>query len=103
VSADLDSARRDWENGYRALLATGDRLQRDRLYEQVDVVTAELRKRIGSTFTLSELAELYASAEDWVRAAVAEHASAPGWSRTVAASGDAAFHLYARGAQDYEP
>jgi hypothetical protein len=104
VSSDVDSARRDWESGFRLLLAgAADPVQGERLYAQVEVVAAELRKRIGATFTLTELADLYAGSERWVREAIGEHAATPGWARTAATAGDAAFHLYARGAQDYEP
>ena len=54
-------------------------------------------------FTLRELAESYAGAEEWSRAVVAEQAPAPGWPRTLSLVEAAAFHLYSRGAQDYLP
>jgi hypothetical protein len=47
----------------------------------------ELRKRLGSTFTLEELADLYASSPDF--------SSDPSWLV------DAAFGRYAREAADY--
>ena len=104
VSVDLDSARRDWDVGYRRLLEErGDRERADRLHDQVSAVTAELRKRIGGAFTTAELAGVYAGAERWARDAVADRSSAPGWSRDLTTATDAAFHLYARGAVDYEP
>ena len=100
----MESARRDWEVGYRRLLAeTDDQDARDRLFRQVEVVTEELRRRVGSTFTLAELTSFYAGAETWTREAVSERAATPGWPRTLSLVGDAAFHLYARGAVDYEP
>jgi hypothetical protein len=103
VDVDLDSARRDWASGYRALLGVADRTQGDLLHAQVEAVIAELRKRVGSTFTLGELAAAYAGSERWTREAIAEHAASPGWPRTAAVASDAAFHLYARSAQDYGP
>jgi hypothetical protein len=104
VAEQLDSARRDWDEGYRRLLAEArDPLAAERLHAQVGAVTDELRKRVGSTFTLAELAHAYAGSEQWTRDAVSEHAPTPGWPRTVALAGDAAFHLYARAAVDYEP
>jgi hypothetical protein len=104
VSVDLESARRDWEDGYRRLREQGgDRARADRLHDQVAAVTAELRKRVGGVFTTAELAAAYAGAERWARDAVAERGSATGWSRDVTTATDAAFHLYARGAVDYEP
>jgi hypothetical protein len=66
-------------------------------------VTAELRRRIGETFELEELAAVYADAEGWSRVAVAETEPPPGWPRTLALVEGAAFHLYSRGAVDYAP
>jgi hypothetical protein len=104
VSQSVESARRDWENGYRRLLAeTRDRANAETLHAQVAAVTAELRKRVGGPFTTSELAETYADAERWARDAVSEQAPSPGWPRDLAVATDAAFHLFARGATDYEP
>ena len=61
VSSGLDSARRDWEDGYRRFeLACRDRAQAERLRDQFDLVSAELRRRVGSTFTLAMLADAYA-------------------------------------------
>ena len=67
------------------------------------MVTDELRKRVGSTFTLRELADEYGRADAWARDAVAERARLPGWPRRSAIVEGAAFHLYSRGAVDYEP
>jgi hypothetical protein len=103
VAAELESARRDWEDGYRRLRTEPDRTLANRLHEQVDAVTSELRKRVGGTYTTAELVRAYADAERWGWAAVAERAAAPGWPRTLATAIDAAFYLYARGAVDYEP
>jgi hypothetical protein len=101
---DLDSARRDWEDGYRRLeRASRDELQAERLRLQFDLISAELRRRVGSTFTLAMLADAYAGADTWTRQAVEELAATPGWARSVSMVGDAAFHIYARGAVDYTP
>ena len=104
TEAEVESARREWENGYRRLHEQAQRSREpERLLAQVEAVTAELRRRVGGTFTLQELAATYARAEAWSRAVVAEEAPAPGWPRTLAFVEAAAFHEYARGAQDYEP
>ena len=104
MTVDVGSARRDWEDGYRRfLVASRDPARGDRLHTQVDAITAELRKRVGATYTLAELAATYATSERWLGETVGEHAAAPGWPRTVTLAGDAAFHRYARGAVDYEP
>ena len=102
VSVEL--VRREWEEGYRRLLdQTRGTKDPEALFAQVEAVTEELRKRIGETFTLAQLADMYSGAEDWSRDAVAEHAPVPGWPRTASMAADAAFHLYARGAVDYLP
>jgi hypothetical protein len=104
VSVAVEQARREWEDGYHRLEEhVGDRTLYPRLLAQVEVVTQELRRRVGQTFTLAELAAAYAGAERWVRDAVSERAATPGWPRTLALVGDAAFHLYQRGAVDYTP
>lgn len=104
TEAELESARREWEEGHRRLQDEARReANPERLLRQVDTVFAELRRRVGGTFTLRELAAEYAGAERWSRAVVAERAPAPGWPRTLSLVEAAAFHEYARGAQDYEP
>lgn len=104
MAADVESARREWEIAYRrvgeAARAPGTQ---DGLHRQLRVVTEELRKRVGSTFTLRELADEYGRADDWARDAVAERATYPGWLSSLAIVEGAAFHLYSRGAVDYEP
>ena len=104
MAVDVISARSDWEQGYvRMLDEARDPTLGPRLHAQVEAVTSELRRRVGGTFTLSELATAYVHSEPWAREAVAQHAPAPGWPRTLALVGDAAFYLYARGAVDYVP
>jgi hypothetical protein len=98
----LDVVRREWEDGYRRFEdLSRDRVAGDRLRAQLDVVTDELRKRVGQTFTLEQLAQAYERADEWAREAVSERAATPGWPRTLATVQDAAFHLYQRGAVDY--
>jgi hypothetical protein len=104
VSVVIDVARREWEDGYRRFqVASRDPIAGDRLDAQLEVVTGELRRRIGQTFTLEELVAIYDRAESWVRDVVSEHAATPGWPRTLALVEDTAFHLYQRGAVDYKP
>lgn len=103
MSAEVDSARRDWAAGHRRFLeAARDPLAGDRLHRQVEVLFAELRRRVGGTFTTAELAREYGRADAWGREAVELRAPSAGWSRTFSLSLDEAFHLYGRGAQDYE-
>jgi hypothetical protein len=99
-----DSARREWEEGYRRFeAASRDPAAQERLLRQLEVLTDELRRRVGQTFTLEQLAAAYERADAWALDAVSEQAAGPGWPRTVAMVQDAAFHLYQRGATDYSP
>jgi hypothetical protein len=100
----LEIVRGEWGDGYRRFQdLSRDPVAADRLSLQLEVVTDELRKRVGQTFTLEDLAARYAEADDWVRDAVSERAPTPGWPRTLSTVQDAAFHLYQRGAVDYTP
>jgi hypothetical protein len=104
VVADIEQVRREWQEGHARLLEeVRDPVAAERLWAQVDAVTAQLRRRVGGIFELAELVDAYAGSEVWVREAVGEHAPAPGWPRTLSTVGDAAFHLYSRGAADYTP
>jgi len=100
----VQTARADWQRGFAELEAQrSDARRYARLLGAVDAVTAELRARVGQTFTLEQLVAAYVDAERWGRDAVAERAPYEGWPRDLALVQDAAFHLYARGALDFEP
>ena len=104
VSDDLDRVRGEWEDGHRRLeLAARDEIQAERLLLHLEVIVAELRRRVGGTYSLELLAATYAGADVWSRQVVEEQAATPGWARTVSMVEDAAFHVYARGAVDYRP
>lgn len=104
MSIEVETARREWEESHRRLEAeAGDRRRDERLLEQLETVTSELRRRVGQTFTLAELAAEYARADRWSRDAVAETQPPPGWPRTLTLVTGAAFHRYARAAVDYVP
>jgi hypothetical protein len=104
VRADVESARRDWEEAYRRLEEeVRDPAKADALHSQLEVVSEELRKRVGGTYTLAELAQEYSRADDWARAVVAERAATAGWPRMLSTVEGAAFLLYSRGAVDYDP
>jgi hypothetical protein len=104
VASSVDAARQQWEVGNRRLESqSSDPDVYLRLLAQLEVTTEELRKRVGETFTLAELAEAYNASDHWLRGAVEERVEAPGWQRHLSLVQDAAFHLYARGARDYRP
>jgi hypothetical protein len=92
-----ESARHEWEEGYRRIQTVRDDRRRYRtLMADVDAVRDMLRRQIGQTFTLDELARVYLDADRWMRDLVSD-------SRELPAIGAAAFHLHARGATDYAP
>lgn len=93
----------EWEEGHRRLEGErGDRRRYELLLRQIEAVTEELRKRVGQTYTLAELAAAYRDAERWARETVQERAPGPGWPRDLALVLAAAFHAYRRGASDYQ-
>jgi hypothetical protein len=103
VAPSLLIARHQWEAGLRRV----DELRADapalaRAYRNIDLLTDELRRRVGRTFTLEQLADAYDRSEDWARE-VLEERGAPGWPAQLTLVLDAAFGLYARGAIDYAP
>ncbi|MGH2972856.1 MAG: hypothetical protein ACRDNM_11220 [Gaiellaceae bacterium] len=98
----LELVRHEWADGSRRLEdERGDRNRYRRLLDQVGVVNDELRRRVGGTFTLAELAAAYRDADAWARQAVADRAPGPGWPRDLSLVLAAAFHAYQRGAADY--
>ena len=99
----IQTARTDWERGFAELEAQkSDRRRYARLLDAVDAVTAELRARVGQTFTLDQLVDAYADVDRWGRDAVTERAPYDGWPRDLALVVAAAFHAYERGAVDYQ-
>jgi hypothetical protein len=104
VTAGVEAARSEWEDAYRRLEhARRDPRAAEGLNVQLGVMTDELRKRVGATFTLAELAAEYRRADDWARPKLVESASFPGSLSSVSVVEGAAFHLYSRGAVDFEP
>jgi hypothetical protein len=101
--ADLELARHQWEDGRRAIQRSRtDGARHADLIRRVEVITAELNRRVGQTFTLADLAAVYAASDRWVLEAIhdAFPDERPG---EVSAATDAAFDLYARRALDYAP
>lgn len=103
MSADAtELVQQEWEEGNRRLESErGDRRRYETLLRQIEVVTEELRKQVGQTYTLAQLAAAYREAERWARQAVEERAPSPGWPRDLSLVLAAAFHAYQRGATDY--
>ena len=92
----LQNAVFQWEEGERRLREAPD-LERADLEAALAAVLDELRRRLGSSFSIGELADLYAAGVDWATGIADRHAAGTD-SPWVA---DAAFHRYAREAVDY--
>ena len=100
----LTVVRQEWEEGSRRLEACRGEPRRYRqLLELLELVLDELRKRVGQTYTLSELASAYDDSERWAREVLDERADVPGWPRDLTTVLAAAFAVYQRGASDYVP
>lgn len=97
-------ARHEWAEGSRRLEAARDDGDRyGQLLELLTLVLAELRRRVGQSYTLEELAAAYGESEPWAREVLQERAEIPGWPRELTTVVAAAFDAYQRGASDYEP
>lgn len=106
MSERVANARQQWDAGRRRLEDAGVETARARhLGLLVDAVVDELRRRVGQTYTLADLAQAYEGADDWVRDVV--RTATPPRSRAgirdAALVEDAAFARYAQGAVDYRP
>ena len=101
VSEEL--VQQEWERAAAELEEErADRRRYETLLRQIEIVTEELRKQVGQTYTVAELAGAYRDAERWAREIVEERAPSPGWPRDLALVLAAAFHAYQRGASDYQ-
>lgn len=93
----VELIRHEWSDGARRFEEYRSDPRRYRaLVEELEAVVDELRKQIGQTYTLAELAHAYRDAERWGRAFVAS-------PRDLSVVLAAAFHAYQRGAVDYKP
>jgi hypothetical protein len=92
----LENALYQWREGERRI-ADQPEVTRADLDAATDVVVEELRRRLGSSFVVDELAELYARDTDWALALARRH----GAGTDAAAVVDAAFARYVREAKDY--
>jgi hypothetical protein len=88
-----------WQDGERSIREAP--AERRPVLELVcDQIVAELRRRLGGSFSSAELVELYEAGAPWILPLAASIApEAPwAWEATV---GDAAFNRYLRDAYDY--
>lgn len=87
----IDNALFQWEDGESRVRERGD------LEGPTFAVVEELRRRLGSSFSLAELAALYGAGTDWA----SDVAVSAGVATDAAAVVDAAFARYSREALDY--
>ena len=92
----LENALFQWREGEARVAATPEPARAD-LERMVNVLVEELRRRLGSSFVLDELADHYGESTDWAT----ELADRRGAGTDSAAVVDAAFALYAREASNY--
>jgi hypothetical protein len=102
VSYPIGNALYQWEEGHERLRAlTADPRAGARVWRAVDAVRDELRRRIGATFTGTELADLYGQGTDWALDAIRWSMPEEAADLDPQAVVDGAFFLYLRGATDY--
>ena len=95
-----ETAIQQWRDGARRLDAA-DPGEARLLHRVTDAIHAELRRRLGSTFVVDELVDLYEQGTDWAHQLAMRTAPDDPWAwepRTVV---DAAFALHLRDASDY--
>jgi hypothetical protein len=92
----LENALYQWREAERRLADTPEPARAD-LERAAEVVVDELRKRLGSSFVLDELADLYGEGPDWAT----ELADRRGAGTDAAMVADAAFARYAREASNF--
>ena len=92
----IENARFQWEEGERRI-RQADEATRSDLERAVMSVGDELRRRLGSRFAVSELADLYGSGTDWADDIAQRQRAGSDTSAVV----DAAFNRYAREASDF--
>ena len=96
----FDTAYPQWRDGERRLNAL-DPQQAVAAERVTDEIQAELRRRLGSTFTTTELAELYDRGTSWCLDLAARIAPGAPWAWDARTTADAAFARYVRFAADY--
>lgn len=92
----LDNALFQWSAG-EARLREAEPLEQADLERAAGAVGDELRRRLGSSFELSELIALYAQGTDWADELAARNRAGSDTGAVV----DAAFGRYAREAADF--
>ena len=93
----------EWEEGRRRFEELVDGLTAARASVRrrvLEELTDEVERRMGATFTLAQLTDLYDSSEVWSRE-VAQRTTDQVWAHDISVVQAAAFARYARNATDY--
>ncbi|HEV3230277.1 MAG TPA: hypothetical protein VGY97_12430 [Solirubrobacteraceae bacterium] len=96
----FENAMFQWREGERRV-REAPAAQRPVLERVIEALVAELRRRLGGTFTTQELFELYAAGTDWSHDVAVQVAPRSPWAWDARTVGDAAFGRYVREAADY--
>ena len=96
MSYAVENALYQWREGERRL-AHAPEPAKDDLDLATDVVVEELRRRLGSSFVVDELADFYGRDTDWALEIARRNAAGTDAASVV----DAAFARYVREAKDY--
>ena len=96
MAFELESALYQWREG-ELRLRDAPPLEQFDLERAAAAVGEELRRRLGSSFTVTELAVLYARGTDWAESIATRHWAGSDTTAVV----DAAFGRYAGEARDF--
>ncbi len=96
----FETALMQWQDGLRRLdeAPAGERRMLERVTRAIE---AELRRRLGGSFTSDELADLYDRGTDWASDLAVSVAPEDPYAWDVRTVADAAFGRYLRGASDF--
>jgi hypothetical protein len=100
VATSFETALVQWREGERRMAGAPPH-ERPALEAVVQRIEAELRRRLGGTFTTDELAELYDQGTDWCTDLAATVAPDEPWAWDARTVADTAFLRYLRDARDY--
>ncbi|MGD0197013.1 MAG: hypothetical protein ABSC56_03765 [Solirubrobacteraceae bacterium] len=97
----LETALHQWQDGERRL-GQSTSAQRPAIERVIERITAELRWRLGSSFLVAELVEIYDGSTAWSLGLAFQTAPAEpiAWEQWVS---DAAFYRHLRRARDWPP
>jgi hypothetical protein len=99
-TSSLESALFQWRKGERRLADAP--AERQALLERItEALVAELRRRLGGSFSSGELVELYGAGTSWCLQVAIELAPEDPWAWDSSVVADAAFGRYLREASDY--